>query len=126
MKSSRFSYFKIKVGGKEIKMADFKEREMLNVTAYVTGNVKTASFEWNGETVNVTNFSLVEEVDGKKHYTNCSAYGKWSEVAKDIKEGDYIHVYGYLKERETSNKTYRNFIVNHMNRADLKENKEDK
>lgn len=107
-------------------MADFKEREMLNVTAYVTGKVKTSSFEWNGEKVNVTNFSLVEKVNGKKHYTNCSAYDKWSDMAKELVEGDYVHVYGYIKERVTSDRTYKNFIVSHMNRADVKENKEEK
>ncbi len=108
-----------------------KERKMINVTAYVKGEVKISSFEWDGETVNVANFTLVKEVDGRMNYTNCSAYGKWCEFAKDIKENDYIHVYGYIKERSTNEKTYKNFVVSHMNKVEPKnnnveENKEDK
>ena len=101
------------------------EREMLNVTAFVTGRVETSSFKWNGANVNVSNFSLVEKVDGKKQYTNCSAYNKWSEMAKDLVEGDYVHVYGYFKERVTSDKTYKNFIVNYINKVNFEDNKED-
>ncbi len=47
-------------------------------------------------------------------------------MAKELVEGDYVHVYGYIKERVTSDRTYKNFIVSHMNRADVKENKEEK
>ena len=78
-------------------MADFKERDMKNVTANLVGEVKTASFDWDGETINVTNFSLVEKKNGKRHYTNCAAYGEWSEVAKELKAGDLVHAFGYIK-----------------------------
>ena len=106
-------------------MATYKEREMKNVTANLVGEVKTSSFEWDGETINVTNFSLVERKNGKRHYTNCSAYGHWSEVAKDFKVGDLVHVYGFIKTRKNNDKVYRNFIVKHMNKIE-KENKEEK
>ena len=87
--------------------------------------VKTASFDWDGETINVTNFSLVEKRKGKRHYTNCAAYGEWSEVAKELKAGDLVHVFGYIKERRNNDKLYKNFIVKHMNKIE-KENKEEK
>mgnify|MGYP003588293912 FL=1 len=106
-------------------MADLKERDMKNITANVVGEVKTASFDWDGETINVTNFSLVEKRKGKRHYTNCAAYGEWSEVAKELKPGDLVHVFGYIKERRNNDKLYKNFIVKHMNKIE-KENKEEK
>jgi single-strand DNA-binding protein len=56
-------------------MADFKERDMKNVTANVVGEVKTASFDWDGETISVTNFSLVEKKNGQKAlYKLCSLW----------------------------------------------------
>ena len=106
-------------------MANFKERDMKNVTANLVGEVKTASFDWDGETINVTNFSLVEKKNGKRHYTNCAAYGEWSEVAKELKAGDLVHVFGYIRERRNNDKLYKNFIVKHMNKIE-KENKEEK
>ncbi len=106
-------------------MADFKERDMKNVTANVVGEVKTASFDWDGETISVTNFSLVEKKKGKRHYTNFAAYGAWSEVAKELKAGDLVHVFGYNKERRNNDKLYKNFIVKHMSKIE-KENKEEK
>lgn len=106
-------------------MADFKERDMKNVTANLVGEVKTASFDWDGETINVTNFSLVEKRNGRRYYTNCSAYGEWSELAKELKPGDLVHVFGYIKERRNNDKSYKNFIVKHMNKIE-KKNKEEK
>jgi len=105
-------------------MANFKERDMKNVTANLVGEVKTASFDWDGETIDVTNFSLVEKRNGRRYYTNCSAYGEWSELAKELKAGDLVHVFGYIKERRSNDKLYKNFIVKHMNKIE-KENKEE-
>ena len=66
-----------------------------------------------------------ELLEGKRHYTNCAAYGEWSEVAKELKAGDLVHVFGYNKERRNNDKLYKNFIVKHMNKIE-KENKEEK
>ncbi len=98
-------------------MAKVNDRKMLNKTAYIVSEVSLSSFTWNGEEMEVANFSLVENVNGKKKYTNCSCYGKWAEMAKDLEKGDYIHVFGYFKERVNKEKTYKNFIVSHMNRV---------
>jgi hypothetical protein len=124
-KSSRFFILEKKRGGKDYNMANLRERDMKNVTANVVGEVKTTSFDWDGETISVTNFSLVGKKNGKRHYTNCSAYGEWSEVAKELKAGDLVHVFGYIKERRNNDKLYKNFIVKHMNKIE-KENKEEK
>ncbi len=103
-------------------MATYKERDMKNITANVVGEVKTASFDWDGETIKVTNFSLVEKKNGKRHYTNCAAHGECSEVAEELKAGDLVHVFGYIKERRNNDKLYKNFIVKHLNKIE----KEDK
>ena len=105
-------------------MADLKERDMKNVTANLVGEVKTASFDWDGETINVTNFSLVEKKKGKRHYTNCADYGERSEVAKELKAGDLVHVFGYSKERRKNDKLYKNFIVKHKSKCGKKNKKE--
>ena len=48
-------------------------------------------------------------------YDNSEVYFdlKW-----DFKKGDFIHVYGYYKEVQKEDKTYRNFIVKHVNKID--------
>jgi len=50
---------------------------------------------------------------------------EWSELAKELKPGDLVHVFGYIKERRNNDKSYKNFIVKHMNKIE-KENKEEK
>lgn len=106
-------------------MGNKKERKMLNVTANLVGEVKVSSFEWDGESIDVANFALIKKVDGKRQYTNCSAYNKWSEEAKKLQAGDLVHVYGFIKKRQSNGKTYRNFIVKHMNKI-IEEKMEEK
>jgi len=111
-------------------MADFKEREMMNVYGNVVGDIKTDKFEWNGEDIDVTNFALVSDKNDKKVYTNCSAYNKWAEPASKLEKGELIHVFRYIKERKHKEKIYKNFIVMHMNKVEKTEeeteNKEEK
>ena len=45
---------------------------------------------------------------------------------KTILGKDFIHVYGYYKEVQKADKTYRNFIVKHVNKIDKEmENKKE-
>lgn len=32
-----------------------------------------------------------------KTYTNCSAYGKKSDIPKDFKQGDFVKIFGQVK-----------------------------
>lgn len=58
----------------------------------------------------------------KKEYINCNVYGEKAELARDFEKGDFIHVFGYYKEVEKEDKSYKNFIVKHLNKVDKTEN----
>ena len=75
------------------------QREMVNINANLLDEPKFSSFEKDGQTVNVANFTLVKKYGKDKDYVNCAAYGEKTEIAKDYQKGDSIHVYGYFKER---------------------------
>ncbi len=101
---------------------------MININANLVGDVKFSSFMKDDEEVNVANFSLVKKYGKDKEYTNCSVYGDKVEIAKDFEKGDFIHVFGYFKERSKDGKTYKNFIVKSLNKIEKteEENKEEK
>ena len=50
---------------------------------------------------------------------------KKQSLQKTLKKGDFIHIYGYYKEVQKEDKSYKNFIVRHTNKIEKKENKED-
>ena len=78
------------------------------------------------EVKTVFSVSVVKAADTlRRQYTNCSAYNKWSEEAKKLQAGDLVHVYGFIKKRQSNGKTYRNFIVKHMNKI-IEEKMEEK
>lgn len=103
-------------------------REMLNINANLVGDVKFSSFTKEGEEVSVANFMLVKKYGSGKEYTNCSVYGEKTEIAKDFEKGDFIHIFGYFKERKKEDKIYKNFIVKSLSKIVKKEeeNKEEK
>ncbi len=103
-------------------------KEMININANLVGDVKFGSFMKDDEEVSVANFSLVKKYGKDKEYTNCSVYGDKVEIAKDFEKGDFIHIYGYFKERTKDDKTYKNFIVKSLNKIEKteEENKEEK
>ena len=97
--------------------------EMININANLVKEPVFSSFEKNGETIEVVNFTLVKSYGKDKEYTNCSAYGEKVELARELKQGDFIHVFGYFKERVKGDKTFKNFIVKSYNK--ITENKEE-
>lgn len=101
------------------------QREMVNINANLLDEPKFSSFERDGETVEVANFTLVKKYGKDKDYINCAAYGEKTEIAKDFQKGDSIHVYGYFKERIKDNKTYKNFIVSSLNKIEKETNKQE-
>ena len=50
---------------------------------------------------------------------------KRSNLQRTFEKGDFIHVFGYFKEVKKEDKSYRNFIVKHLNKADKTTNEEE-
>ena len=82
------------------------KQEMININANLLAEPTFSSFDKEGETVEVANFTLVKKYGKGKEYINCAAYGEKSEKAKDFEKGDLIHIFGYFKKREKEGKTY--------------------
>ncbi|MBE5970854.1 MAG: single-stranded DNA-binding protein [Lachnospiraceae bacterium] len=102
------------------------EREMVNINANLVKEPNFTSFEREDEEeVAVVNFTLVKKYGKGKEYINCSAYGEKSELARDFKKGDLIHVFGYFKERQYKDKTYKNFVVKSYNKIEKEEKLEE-
>ena len=102
------------------------KEKMININANLVAEPTFSSFEKDGEKVEVANFTLVKKYGKGKEYINCAAYGEKAEIAKDFEKGDFIHVFGYFKEREKDGKTYKNFVVKSYNKIEKKEeNKEE-
>ena len=94
------------------------KQEMVNINANLVDEPTFSSFEKDGETITVANFALVKKYGKDKEYTNCSAYGDKAETCKEFMKGDFIHVFGYFKERVKGEKKYRNFIVKSLNKIE--------
>ena len=88
----------------------YMQKEMLNINGNLIGEVQVKT---------------IKGKDGEIAVANCNVYGEKTELTKDFKKGDFIHVYGYYKEVQKEDKSYKNFIVRHTNKIEKKENKED-
>ena len=101
------------------------EKEMININANLVKEPTFTEFDKDGEIIKVCNFTLVKKYGKGKEYTNCSVYGDKVETAKEFKKGDFIHVFGYVKENVKEDKVFKNFIVRSYNKIEKKENKEE-
>ena len=101
------------------------KEKMMNINASLVEEPVFSSFVKDGEEVKVANFTLVKKYGGNKEYTKCSVYGEKSEMVKDFKKGDLIHVFGYYKERTKGEKVFKNFIVKSLNKIENKNKSED-
>ncbi len=105
------------------------QREMININANLISEVQFTEIDGKDGKVKVANFTLFrktgKEGEKKKEYINCNVYGEKSEIAKDFKQGDFIHVYGYFKEVKREDKEYKNFIVTYFNRIEKAEKSKD-
>lgn len=105
------------------------QKEMLNINGNLIGEVQVKTIQGKDGEIAVANFTLFRKMgktgEKKKEYINCNVYGEKTELTKDFKKGDFIHVYGYYKEVQKEDKGYKNFIVRHTNKIEKKENKED-
>ena len=105
------------------------QKEMLNINGNLIGEVQVKTIQGKDGEIAVANFTLFRKMgktgEKKKEYINCNVYGEKTELTKDFKKGDFIYVYGYYKEVQKEDKSYKNFIVRHTNKIEKKENKED-
>lgn len=101
------------------------EKEFLNINANLVDDVKYVEMNDKDKILKICNFTLVKKYGKGKEYINCSIYGDKTELTKTFKKGDFIHVFGYFKETKKEDKTYKNFIVKHLNKIEKKENKEE-
>ena len=94
-----------KLRKKRKKTREVEEGERLSLfsTRRKLGNIvgKVENFErknTNGEKFKVSNFSLVsKDEDGNKIYTNCSAYGDKTKDLENLKQGDFVKIFGQVK-----------------------------
>ena len=94
------------------------KEKIININASLVEEPVFSSFEKDGKEVKVANFTLVKKYGGNKEYTKCSVYGEKSEMVRDFKKGDFIHVFGYFKERTKEDKVFKNFIVKSLNKIE--------
>ena len=97
------------------------EKEMININANLCSEVKCDTLNTQNGELEVANFSLVKKYGKNKEYINCSVYGKKVEIAKELKKGDLVHVFGYYKENKKGDKVYKNFVVKSLNKIEEKE-----
>lgn len=91
-----------------------KQNNPFNLVGNISGDVKlTESVNKDGKPFKVANFSVVKrDENGKKVYTNCSAFNAKADQVKDFKSGDFVDIFG---REETSmgkdGKEYKNMVV---------------
>lgn len=102
------------------------DKEMINITAHLVGDVTKSSFiGQEGLPVQVANFSLVKKYGAGKEYINCAVYGQKVDITETFEKGDMIHIYGYFKENIKGDKVYKNFIVKSLNKVDSESHQEE-
>ncbi|MCT7735074.1 MAG: DNA-binding protein [Lactobacillus iners] len=58
----------------------------------------------NGEKFKVSNFSIISKDDnGNKIYTNCSTHGDKTKDLENLKQGDFVKIFGQVKTRIDNN-----------------------
>ncbi|MDU5989383.1 MAG: DNA-binding protein, partial [Anaerococcus vaginalis] len=73
--------------------------DLINLVGNISGQVENLEREnANGEKFKVSNFSIVsKDDDGNKVYTNCSAYGDKTKDIENLKQGDFVKIFGQVK-----------------------------
>ena len=65
------------------------KQEMININANLVAEPTFSSFDKEGETVEVANFTLVKKYGKGKEYINCAAYGlvlpgHWNSISRPM------------------------------------------
>ena len=87
-------------------ISDIEEKDdLINLVGNIVGKVENLEREnANGEKFKVSNFSIVsKDDDGNKVYTNCSAYGDKTKDLENLKQGDFVKIFGQVKTSIDSN-----------------------
>src|SRR5699024_5409996 len=73
--------------------------DLINLVGNIAGKVENLEREnASGEKFKVSNFSIVsKDDDGNKIYTNCSAYGDKTKDIENLKQGDFVKIFGQVK-----------------------------
>ena len=73
--------------------------DLINLVGNIAGQVENLEREnASGEKFKVSNFSIVSKDDGgNKIYTNCSAYGDKTKDLENLKQGDFVKIFGQVK-----------------------------
>ena len=76
-----------------------RKDDLINLVGNIAGKVENLEREnANGEKFKVSNFSIVsKDDDGNKVYTNCSAYGDKTKDIENLKQGDFVKIFGQIK-----------------------------
>ena len=81
-------------------VSDIEEKDdLINLVGNIAGQVENLEREnANGEKFKVSNFSIVSKDDyGNKIYTNCSAYRDKTKDIENLKQGDFVKIFGQVK-----------------------------
>ena len=84
---------------KDLPYVEEEKDNLVNIVGNIVGEVDVVEREnKNGEAFKVANFSVVSKDDeGNKAYHNCSAYGEKSDIPKDVKQGDFVKLFGQIR-----------------------------
>ena len=78
-----------------------EDKNLVNIIGNISGEVKKAELNSG---VNVCNFAVVSKNDaGDKVYNNCSAYGSKAKDVENLKQGDFVKIFGEEKPYIDSN-----------------------
>mgnify|MGYP002265281506 CR=1 FL=1 len=78
-----------------------ENKSLVNIIGNVSGEVEKIEISSG---VTVCNFAVVSKNDaGDKVYTNCSAYGNKVKDAENLKQGDFVKIFGEEKPYINSN-----------------------
>ena len=71
------------------------DKGLVNIVGNISGEVERVEINSG---VNVCNFAVVSRNDaGDKVYNNCSAYGNKAKDVENLKQGDFVKIFGKVK-----------------------------
>ncbi|WP_462133593.1 single-stranded DNA-binding protein [Peptostreptococcus stomatis] len=96
------------------------QREMININVNLISDIRLTEIDTKDGKIKVANFSVLKKSkkDKTKEYINCNLYGDKVDEIKDFNQGDFIHIFGYYKQLTKGEKTYKNFVVKHINKIE--------
>ena len=86
------------------------DKGLVNIVGNISGEVERVEINSG---VNVCNFAVVSRNDaGDKVYNNCSAYGNKAKDVENLKQGDFVKIFGQVKTSIDKNgKEHKNVLI---------------